>query len=101
MALQDGQRRLLEASRRLLVRDDVVRLVLHDRKAELAEIRLQEIADSLLVTGFARDSSQLGKLREHALEHLVLSFMVLVHQNSPFLVFWFSFIYCNIKQPAP
>lgn len=101
VALQDGQRRLLEASRRLLVRDDVVRLVLHDRKAELAEIRLQEITDSLLVTGFARDSSQLGKLREHALEHLVLSFMVLVHQNSPFLVFWFSFIYCNIKQPAP
>ena len=38
VALQDGQRRLLEASRRLLVRDDVVRLILRDREAELTEV---------------------------------------------------------------
>ena len=82
MALQDGQRRLLEASRRLLVRDDVVRLVLRDREAELAEVRLQEVADSLLVAGFARDGCEFRKLLQHALEYLILLCLIgliLVH----------------------
>ena len=60
--LQDRARRLLEARRRRRVSDDVVHLILHDVKALLRQIRLEEIADALLLPALARDGRQLLKL---------------------------------------
>ena len=76
VALQNRARRVLIALCRRLISDDVVLRVLHDGKACVRQVFLEEIADGLLMAVRTRDGREFLELIENAFQNIHVFYLL-------------------------